>query len=181
MTDREPKALQSARARTEGRSRDTSFLHPNEKIVLRAEIHPGIYWKTMALFFVSILVMLKAFYLGAFLMLVSVIMYIFSQLTKHYLLLVLTDQRVLMRSGILNLETIQMHYNRIESVEIFWTPMGRILGYGTIMITGTGSRVTSIPFVANALEFRSKVDDLIYIQDEKPMKVEITNPGSTSS
>jgi hypothetical protein len=181
MTDKEPKGVQSARARTEGRSRDTSFLHPNEKVVLRAKIHPGIYWKAIALGLVSILIMLMAFYLGAFLLLVSLIMYVFSQLTKHYLLLVLTDQRVVMRSGILNLETIQMHYNRIESVEIFWTPPGRILGYGTVMITGTGSRVASIPFVGNALEFRSKVDDLIYIQDEKPMKVEITNPGSSSA
>ncbi len=121
------------------------------------------------------------FNLGVFLLLVSFIMFLVARMTKHYLLLVLTDQRVIIRAGILNLETIQFHYSKIESVEINWTPMGRALGYGTVFISGTGSRVIAVPFIGNALEFRSTVDSLMTRQEDKPMKVEVTNPGKASS
>jgi uncharacterized membrane protein YdbT with pleckstrin-like domain len=125
--------------------------------------------------------MIKVFNLGVFLLLVSFVMFLMARMTKHYLLLVLTDQRVIIRAGVLNLETIQFHYSKIESVEIAWSPVGRMLGYGTVFISGTGSRVIAVPFIANALEFRSTVDNLITRQEDKPMKVEVTNPGKAAT
>jgi membrane protein YdbS with pleckstrin-like domain len=176
MTDQPVKPARSANVKG-----DTGFLHPGEQVTLRAQISPGIYWKALALFFVSLLLMIKVFNLGVFLLLVSFVMFLMARMTKHYLLLVLTDQRVIIRAGVLNLETIQFHYSKIESVEIAWSPVGRMLGYGTVFISGTGSRVIAVPFIANALEFRSTVDNLITRQEDKPMKVEVTNPGKAAT
>lgn len=182
MTDKLPKARRgTGRPARRAYNRDRDFLNEGEEVRMRAYIHPGIYWRAMAVFFLSIILLIKVFNLGVFFLLVSLLMFMFAQATKHYLLLVLTDQRVVIRFGILNLETIQMHYNKIESVEVVWPPMGRVFGYGSIFISGTGSRVVSVPYIGNAREIRVAIDKLITRQDEKPMKVEIANPTPQTS
>jgi hypothetical protein len=54
-----------------------------------------------------------------------------------------------------------MLLNKVESIEVNETTMGRLLGYGAIVVIGTGG--TSEPFrkVAHPLEFRSQVQQQI--------------------
>jgi len=49
----------------------------------------------------------------------------------------------------------------VESIEVSETAIGRVLGYGTIVVIGTGG--TSEPFhkIARPLEFRSQVQQQI--------------------
>jgi membrane protein YdbS with pleckstrin-like domain len=176
MTDKLPKARRSTGKPRPANNRDADVLQAGEEARMRAVIHPGIYWRAIAVLCLAALLLFKAFNLGLFLLLVGVLMFMFAQATKYYLLLLLTDRRVIIRFGILNLETIQFHYNKIESVEVVWPPMGRIFGYASVFITGTGSRVVSIPYIGNAREIRTAIDNLITRQEEKPMKVEITSP-----
>lgn len=144
-------------------------LRPGENLVRVARIHWGIYWKGFAVLALSLVLMLKVFNLGAFFMIVAAITLGLAYLTKHYMLLMLTDKRMVVRHGILNLETVQMHFNRIESVEVFRPPIGRLLGYATVVITGTGSRVTGVPFIADADAFRSDIDRLMFEREEKEL------------
>lgn len=144
-----------------------SLLREGEKLIMVAGIHPGIYWKGILLFVVSLLLMIKVFNLGAFLMFVSLLLLSVNYLTRHYLLLALTDKRVLVRHGIINLDTIEVHQNRIESVEVHRTIMARLLGYGTVIVTGTGSRVTAVPFIDGAEQFRSVLDSMILAREDK--------------
>lgn len=142
-------------------------LREGETLKRVAQVHWGIYWKGFALLLLSLFLMLTVFNLGAFFLLVAAVVLSFAYLTKHYLLLVLTDKRLIVRHGILNLETVQMHFNRIESVEVFRPPVGRLLGYATVVVTGTGSRVTSVPFIADADAFRGDLDHMIFEREEK--------------
>ena len=180
MTDKLPKARKGTGKPRPAASRDSDILQGGEEARMRAVIHPGIYWRAVAVLCLAVFLLFKAFNLGLFLLLVSMIMFMFAQATKYYLLLLLTDRRVIVRFGILNLETIQFHYNKIESVEVVWPPMGRIFGYGSVFITGTGSRVVSVPYIGNAREIRTAIDNLITRQEEKPMKVEIASPTPSS-
>ena len=107
--------------------------------------------------------MIKA---GIFLAGVAVLMFIIASLYKHFLLLVLTDKRVFLRYGILRVDTIQIRHSRIESVETEKTIMGQILGYAAVVIYGTGSRRTAIPFIADALEFRNELDERLNQYEE---------------
>ena len=72
-----------------------------------------------------------------------------------------TNHRVVVKTGLLSRKTIEMMLNKVESIEISETPVGRIFGYGTIVIIGTGG--TSEPFhkMAHPLEFRSHVQQQI--------------------
>ena len=54
----------------------------------------------------------------------------------------LTDYRVIYKEGLIRRETDEMRLSKIETVDIDQSVLGRILGYGTLEMTGTGgSRV----------------------------------------
>lgn len=137
------------------------LLLDGEKILRVARIHPAIYWKSAAMGIVGFLLLFKAFNLGVFLLFVAVIMATLAWMTSHFLMLALTNKRVLLRYGIIKLEVVQIHLRKIESVELGWTIPGQIFGYASIMITGTGSRVSIIPFIADAPQFRRALEQIL--------------------
>jgi hypothetical protein len=68
-----------------------------------------------------------------------------------------TTRRVVVKQGLGSRKTIEMLLNKIETIEISEPIVGRMLGYGSITIIGTGG--TSEPFhrIAHPLQFRSEV------------------------
>ena len=68
-----------------------------------------------------------------------------------------TTRRVVVKQGLVNRKTIEMLLNKIETIEVSEPMVGRMLGYGSITIVGTGG--TSEPFhkIAHPLQFRSEV------------------------
>jgi membrane protein YdbS with pleckstrin-like domain len=68
-----------------------------------------------------------------------------------------TSRRVVVKQGLMNRKTIEMLLNKIETIEVSEPVVGRMLGYGSITIIGTGG--TSEPFhkIAHPLQFRSEV------------------------
>jgi uncharacterized membrane protein YdbT with pleckstrin-like domain len=68
-----------------------------------------------------------------------------------------TNRRVVVKQGLASRRTIEMLLSKIETIEVTETTGGRILGYGTLLLIGTGG--TSEPFhnIARPLEFRSQV------------------------
>lgn len=145
-----------------------SILMPGETVLRVAQVSSGIYWKGVVFFIFSIIVMIFiALPLGGFFMFVSVLMLAVSYLTQYFLLLAATDKRIIIRAGIINLDTIQFRYSKLESVELSRTIIGQILGYATVVITGTGSRITMVPFIADASEFREDLNKVLFEQDEK--------------
>jgi uncharacterized membrane protein YdbT with pleckstrin-like domain len=68
-----------------------------------------------------------------------------------------TTRRVVVKQGLFSRKTIEMLLNKIETVEVSEPMVGRMLGYGSITIVGTGG--TSEPFhkIAHPLKFRSEV------------------------
>ncbi len=146
-----------------------AMLRPDEKLVRVAHVSHAIYWKGVVLFLFAGFLMTHPmiFNLGVLMLVVSLLTLGNEYLSRYYLMLVLTDKRVLLRRGILTLDTVQMRLSRIESVELEWTPMGRVLGYSIVVITGTGSRVVAIPFVSDGPAFRKEMDDMLFALEER--------------
>src|ERR1035438_5404899 len=55
-----------------------------------------------------------------------------------------TTRRVVIKTGLTSRKTIEMLLNKVESIEVSETAFGRMLGYGTIVVIGTGG--TPEPF-----------------------------------
>jgi len=99
---------------------------------------------------------------GAGVLLVSAVAVIVAGLVRRSATeMAVTTRRVVIKTGLAARKTIEMLLNKVESIEVSETAGGRMLGYGTIVIIGTGG--TSEPFhkVAHPLEFRSQVQQQI--------------------
>jgi uncharacterized membrane protein YdbT with pleckstrin-like domain len=91
----------------------------------------------------------------------SVVVIIAGLVRRNATEMAVTTRRVVIKTGLASRKTIEMLLNKVESVEVRETASGRILGYGTIVLIGTGG--TSEPFykIAHPLEFRSRVQQQI--------------------
>jgi len=68
-----------------------------------------------------------------------------------------TNKRVIVKSGLANRRTIELLLSRIESIAIEEPALGRLLGYGTVIVRGTGGTPEVFPQIARPLEFREQV------------------------
>ena len=68
-----------------------------------------------------------------------------------------TNKRVIVKSGLAHRRTIELLLPRIESIAIEEPALGRLLGYGTVIVRGTGGTPEVFPQIARPLEFREQV------------------------
>jgi len=73
---------------------------------------------------------------------------------------VITNKRIIVKTGIISRKTLEMNLNKIESVNVDQSILGRLLGYGTITIIGTGGTRESFPDIGHAAEFRKKFQEV---------------------
>ena len=72
----------------------------------------------------------------------------------------ITNRRVIIKTGLISRKTFEMNLSKIESVNVDQGILGRIFGYGTITIVGTGGTKETFPKITNPLEFRKKFQEL---------------------
>jgi uncharacterized membrane protein YdbT with pleckstrin-like domain len=72
-----------------------------------------------------------------------------------------TNHRVIIKVGLVGRRTVELLLSKIESIEVQETAVGRMLGYGTIVLIGTGGTPEPFDRVAHPLEFRSMVQQQI--------------------
>ena len=73
----------------------------------------------------------------------------------------LTNNRIITKTGIISRSTEEMKLSKIETVEIKQGILGRMLGYGNVVITGTGSSNVIIAKVSNPIDVKKKIDSQI--------------------
>lgn len=101
--------------------------------------------------FVSLLVM--ACILGVY----PFILYLSLHLTE----MVCTNKRVVYKTGIISIKTEEIKVERIESIQIKQTFWGRLLGYGNILFSGTGSAKVEFYDVDNPLQIKARIEEAV--------------------
>ena len=71
--------------------------------------------------------------------------------------LAVTNRRVIAKFGLVRRSTVELNLSKIESIRVEQTVMGRLLNYGSIFVTGTGSTMEPIPYIADPMKFRQAV------------------------
>jgi len=72
-----------------------------------------------------------------------------------------TNKRVILKTGFVQSKTAEMFLNKIESVGVDQSISGRILGFGTIVIRGTGGSLEPFHRVSHPLRFRNEIQEQI--------------------
>jgi len=73
----------------------------------------------------------------------------------------ITNKRVILKSGLFHRRTLELFLNKIESVSVDQGLMGRILGYGSIDVRGTGGTMEPFDKITGPLEFRKQMQEYI--------------------
>ncbi len=137
-------------------------LTTDETVIASATIHDAIFWKSVAVFVLGMLLLIGIFQnLGFLLMFVGIVMFVMAYLARKFLVLTATNKRIFVRSGYVYTDMIELRYAQVESIEVGITPIGQVFGYGSIIVSGTGQRRIIVPFVKDAIDFRRRVNDIL--------------------
>jgi uncharacterized membrane protein YdbT with pleckstrin-like domain len=71
---------------------------------------------------------------------------------------VITNKRLIAKYGLISTHSIEIRFDKIETVRVSQGLMGRILNYGDIIVTGTGSTFDPIRGIASATRFRTALN-----------------------
>jgi uncharacterized membrane protein YdbT with pleckstrin-like domain len=144
-------------------------LQPGESVLHAARLHWFIYLKGVGLLLLALVCVMFAvgsnepgvaipLWIGAgvlgLLGLVSAIASMIQQATTE---LVLTDRRVIYKTGLLKRHTMEMNRSKVETVSVDQSVLGRLLNYGTVIVRGTGGSLEPIRKIDDPLTFRSHI------------------------
>jgi uncharacterized membrane protein YdbT with pleckstrin-like domain len=71
----------------------------------------------------------------------------------------LTDRRVIAKTGAFHRKSFELLLGKIEGIQVDQGVHGRLWGYGTIVITGTGGSRNVFKRISSPLEFRRQVQE----------------------
>lgn len=66
----------------------------------------------------------------------------------------ITNQRVLVKTGFIRQDVFDNRLSKIESTNVSISLLGRILGYGTVIVRGTGDSKIAVKYISNPNEFK---------------------------
>jgi uncharacterized membrane protein YdbT with pleckstrin-like domain len=68
--------------------------------------------------------------------------------------LAITTRRVIAKFGFVSRRTVELNIQKVESIQVEQTVMGRLLDYGTLVISGGGNPQAPIPGISDPIAFR---------------------------
>ncbi|HEY0262124.1 MAG TPA: PH domain-containing protein [Chitinophagales bacterium] len=74
---------------------------------------------------------------------------------------VITNKRVVIKQGLISRKTFEMNLSKIESVNVDQSLFGRLFGYGSITIIGTGGTRETFNDIYKPIEFRRHFQELV--------------------
>jgi uncharacterized membrane protein YdbT with pleckstrin-like domain len=96
-------------------------------------------------------------YAGAALGALAVLFWISAVLHQLGTEIAVTDRRVIYKRGFINRYTVEMNVSKIETVDVDQSFWGRLLGYGTVIVRGTGAGIEPLRMVTNPMALRSAI------------------------
>ena len=69
----------------------------------------------------------------------------------------ITNQRVIVKEGFLTRKTIEVFLKSVESVQVDQSIWGRILNFGTVIVSGTGGVTDPLNMIRKPLDFKKQV------------------------
>jgi uncharacterized membrane protein YdbT with pleckstrin-like domain len=98
-------------------------------------------------------------FLGTIVVLVALLAIPGAWINRRTTEIAVTTQRIIIKRGLFRRSTMEMNVGQIESVQVDQSIFGRLFGFGTVTLRGTGAGVEPIRAVA-PLALRKAVGEL---------------------
>ena len=140
-------------------------LRPGEEVVAVGKFH----W------LYSVAAYLWLVLLGVFL--IGIIIFLAMMIRKWTTEIVVTTDHLILKTGWIARSAEEISLTRIEEIALTQTMMGRVFGYGSLRISGTGTSVIHLPSIlSDPLEFRRALAGVALFT----VRGEIDNPSNPS-
>jgi membrane protein YdbS with pleckstrin-like domain len=144
-----------------------SILEPNERVVFRTTLSWTLYARAVALAICALLLLILGasypglgvvgLFLAALLALAAFLSFVHAWFRRWTTEIAVTDRRVILKRGFIRRHTVEMNMQKVESVDVDQTRIGRIFDYGSVTIRGTGSSFESLRMVDAPLKLRTTI------------------------
>jgi membrane protein YdbS with pleckstrin-like domain len=141
-------------------------LQPGEQVRKVSSLHWIIYWPGVAL----VLLAVAAYWLSETrllpgiwqftaygLALIGIVLLIQEWFRWWITEIAVTNRRVIYKKGLIRRQTNEMNMDKVESVQINQSILGRLFDYGDVTILGTGEGLETLRTIARPIELRNSI------------------------
>jgi uncharacterized membrane protein YdbT with pleckstrin-like domain len=140
-----------------------SVLQPGERIIVRARLHWIVYWPAILSLVLGLglvvwesatgmgegLISFTAIAFGA----LFVVSFLYAWFIRWTTEIAVTDRRVIYKEGFITRHTVEINMDKVASVDVDQSILGRLLDYGMVHVIGTGgSQNAADPNVGRGIE-----------------------------
>jgi uncharacterized membrane protein YdbT with pleckstrin-like domain len=145
-----------------------------ERIVHRARLHWSIFATSIVVVLLGAALALvlgvyqpEYWYLGAALTGIGLLLAIGPAIRYTSSEFAVTNKRVLSKVGFIERESDETLLSKVEAIAVDQGILGRVLGFGTVTITGTGGTEEAFARISQPLEFRRQIQSQVVALDER--------------
>jgi uncharacterized membrane protein YdbT with pleckstrin-like domain len=133
-------------------------LQPGEQVRHISSIHWIVYWPGIVVALLAVVAYWRSWEYAAYaLALVAVVLLIQQWFQWWVTEISVTNRRIIYKKGLIRRQTNEMNMDKVESVKIDQSILGRMLDYGNVTILGTGEGFETLRTIANPIELRNNI------------------------
>jgi uncharacterized membrane protein YdbT with pleckstrin-like domain len=147
-------------------------LMQGEQVIYQTTLHWLMYFWPIVLAVVGALMLLGVPTLGLVVLALAAVLGVTVFITVHNAEFAVTNRRVIMKTGWLNRRSLELLLTKVESIAVDQGFAGKLWGYGTIVLSGTGGSHEPFQNITDPFEFRKQVQEQIArVQDTAAARV----------
>jgi len=134
-------------------------LLPDEHVVYRAELHWIIFARAILVLVVGLVLVFvpRIGQAGLVVLLLGVVMLVPPFVAYRTTELGVTNKRVIVKTGLVRRRTLELLLRQVEAILVDQSLLGRLFGFGSITLTGTGGVREIFHRVRGPLELRRRI------------------------
>jgi uncharacterized membrane protein YdbT with pleckstrin-like domain len=139
----------------------TTYLQPGEEVRYRVKIHIFLFLQPAILLGIGYMCYLDSVsithYLGVTLLFLGLVLLVQRVFVKIGSIYAVTNRRVIIKTGVISRRTVELVLAKCEGIQVTQDILGRIFGYGSIVVT-TGGATNCYYYVANPFRFKRAIN-----------------------
>lgn len=88
---------------------------------------------------------------------IGIVWFIYAIIYRWTTELAITEKSVVGKWGLIRRDTVELRINKVESIRLNQGIIGRMLGYGTVIVVGTGSSSAPIKYIKQPVRFKKEL------------------------
>jgi len=132
-------------------------LLPDEQVVYKASLHWIIFLKSLLAIALGILLLAVEPTIGGIVIVLGLLISLPALIAYTTSEFAVTTKRVIIKMGLVRRRTLELLLRQVEAILVDQSVLGRILGFGSVTLTGTGGVREVFHNISSPLELRKRI------------------------